>query len=303
MARKPFPRPGRRAGTDARSGCGAAARSGRRSDLRRRQRAELSDRPDNQEHMTALSFKDLLAAIEGRSADFRDAASRSDPAARVPGCPDWSLADLVAHLGEVQRFWATVVMAGPSPTPPADDLVIGREPQGDLLAWSAAGTDALIRALSEAGPDRGCWTWWAASGAPMTAAAVARHQMQEAAVHSFDAQETGGSAGPVPADMAADCLGEFLTVTVPMSGTWPHEPARLTLEAAGSRAWLVDLSRERTLAQPAGSVQAEPPPAAAARGSASDIVLALYGRRPAEILDITGSRPLIEQFLAWPDSD
>src|ERR1039458_334918 len=142
MARKPFPRPGRRAGTDARSGCGAAARSGRRSDLRRRQRAELSDRPDNQEHMTALSFKDLLAAIEGRSADFRDAASRSDPAARVPGCPDWSLADLVAHLGEVQRFWATVVMAGPSPTPPADDLVIGREPQGDLLAWSAAGTDA-----------------------------------------------------------------------------------------------------------------------------------------------------------------
>src|ERR1019366_4529517 len=63
----------------------------------------------------------LLAAIEGRPADSRDAASRSDPAARVPGCPDWSLADLVAHLGEVQRFWATVVMAGPSSGSPPPD--------------------------------------------------------------------------------------------------------------------------------------------------------------------------------------
>ena len=32
--------------------------------------------------------------------------------ARVPSCPDWSLTELIWHLGRVQRFWATTVHAG-----------------------------------------------------------------------------------------------------------------------------------------------------------------------------------------------
>ncbi|SDY55548.1 Mycothiol maleylpyruvate isomerase N-terminal domain-containing protein [Modestobacter sp. DSM 44400] len=36
---------------------------------------------------------------------------------RVPGCPEWDLADLVWHLGEVQHFWGWLVRT--SATSPA----------------------------------------------------------------------------------------------------------------------------------------------------------------------------------------
>jgi len=136
-------------------------------------------------NITTPSFDDLLALIEDRSAALRAAAAGAPASARVPCCPDWSLHDLVAHLGEVQRFWAAVVAAGPADRPPADSEVTGRTPEGDLLAWSADSTTALIGALRSAGPDRGCWTWWTASDAPATSGAVARHQVQEAAVSAL----------------------------------------------------------------------------------------------------------------------
>ena len=69
-----------------------------------------------------------------------------------------------------------------------------RLPRATCLAWSADATDRLILELRNAGPNRMCWTWWEASGAPMTSGAVARHQIQEAAVHAYDAQQASRSA-------------------------------------------------------------------------------------------------------------
>lgn len=45
----------------------------------------------------------------------------------------------------------------------------------------------MLDAMRAAGPDRGCWTWWGNSQAPETSGAVARHQIQEIAVHTYDA--------------------------------------------------------------------------------------------------------------------
>ena len=59
--------------------------------------------------MQTLSFDDMLALIDDRSAALREAAAQAGLAAQVPGCPDWTVSDLVAHLGEVQLFWAAVV--------------------------------------------------------------------------------------------------------------------------------------------------------------------------------------------------
>jgi hypothetical protein len=59
--------------------------------------------------MPSLPFANVLKLIEDRSAALRAAASDGDLDSRVPGCPDWSVRDLIAHLGEVQRFWAAVV--------------------------------------------------------------------------------------------------------------------------------------------------------------------------------------------------
>ena len=56
---------------------------------------------------------EYLAVLQRADTRFADAAAQTvlakGWAARVPGCPDWSLADLVWHLAEVQHFWAWMV--------------------------------------------------------------------------------------------------------------------------------------------------------------------------------------------------
>src|SRR5215472_1836214 len=108
--------------------------------------------------MKTLSFPAALALIDDRSAALRTAAAAAGMAARVPSCPDWTVEDLVAHLGAVQLFWAADVAAGPATGPPSDETVGDAEPEGDLLQWSADATARLIGALHDAGPDRLCWT-------------------------------------------------------------------------------------------------------------------------------------------------
>jgi uncharacterized protein (TIGR03083 family) len=243
-----------------------------------------------------LPFPELLDLIAERSAALRHAVGEGDVEARVPGCPDWSLRDLVAHLGAVQRWWAHVVTTGPADSaPPFDE----GDPTGDLLTWSAESTAMLIDALRVAGPDRDCWTWWGASEAPMTSGAVARHQVQEAAVHAWDAQETVGKPEPVPAAVAVDTIDEMLVVTLGSLGAWPHRPARIALSAVEGPTWLVDLTPSGARSDPAAGGE----PLATLRGSASDLVLALYTRIPLDRIDVDGDREAVEEFLAWTDTE
>ena len=254
--------------------------------------------------MDTPPFDDLLSLIADRSAALRAAAAGPPAGARVPCCPDWSLHDLVAHLGEVQRFWAAVVAAGPATVPPDDDSVAGRTPHGDLLAWSAESTAELIGALRAAGPDRECWTWWTASSAPDTSAAVARHQVQEAAVHARDAQEAAGRAGELPAVIATDGVAEFLTVGLGASGPWPHEPARIALRAGEGTGWLLDLGEKgAVIAAPDAGAGRLPDPAAWLAGSASDLVLVLYGRLGLDAVQVDGDRGLVQQLIDWGPRD
>ncbi|MDR0345812.1 MAG: maleylpyruvate isomerase family mycothiol-dependent enzyme [Nocardiopsaceae bacterium] len=261
--------------------------------------------------MQTPSFSRLLDQIADRSAAFLAAAGQAPPGTPVPGCPDWSVADLLAHLGEVQRFWAAVVAAGPGQPPPGDDQVPDRVPSGDPLAWSATSTQTLLAALTEAGPDRGCWTWWQSSPDPQTSGAVARHQVHEAAVHARDAQQAIGQTEPLPADAAADGVAEFITVglgAVPgwakdPGKAWPHAPGRVELRADDGGYWLIGLRPD------GAALLAEDGPGpgqertAALGGSASDLLLFLYGREPAGTVRIAGDRELVTQLTSWAPTD
>jgi uncharacterized protein (TIGR03083 family) len=245
-----------------------------------------------------LTFDDMLALIEDRSAALRAAVPAADPAARVPGCPDWNVADLVAHVGAVQMFWAAAVTTAQAEHRPTWSEIGDPEPQGDLLAWSAAATESLVAALGAAGPGRECWTWWQGSDAPSTARAVARHQVQEAAVHALDAQQTAGTAERLPGPVAADGVGEHLTVALPSCGAWPHDPVRALLEAGDGGTWLLDLGPQgvTVTAEPAGDCG----PAATASGRPEDFVLAFYRRSGGQPLQIRGDAQAVERLLAWP---
>jgi uncharacterized protein (TIGR03083 family) len=253
-----------------------------------------------------LEFPALLRLIDERSAAFRAAVvSVPDLEARVPTCPEWTLLDLAEHLGGVHRFWAAAVSAGPAAGPPAKGGEDAPRARGALLAWSAAAARLLLDALREAGPDRGCWTWWGGSQSPLTAGAVARHQVQEAMVHAYDAQVTAGAAEPLPGAAALDGVDEFLATCVAGSGPWPHEAAVVEYHASEGGAWRLSLSAEGArvarlpVPGPVPAAVGAGAAAAIARGTAAELVLALYGRVPLGSLRVDGDQRLFEQLRDW----
>jgi uncharacterized protein (TIGR03083 family) len=256
-----------------------------------------------------LEFPVLLRLIDERSAAFR-AAAESAPGLeqRVPTCPEWTLFELVRHLGHVHRFWAAAVNAGPADAAPAEPASEFDEAEAAfvdlkaLLAWSAESTELLLDALREAGPERGCWTWWGQSQTPQIAGAVARHQVQEAMVHAYDAQITLGAdrVEPFPEEAARDGVDEFLTTCCEGEDPWPHGITVLDFRITGGDSWRLSLGADGVRATRRPSAPADAHAAfASARGTAAELVLALYGRVPLDSLELEGDRRQLELFRDW----
>ena len=193
--------------------------------------------------------------------------------ARVPGCPDWSLRELAWHLGRVQRFWARVVRAGadvppdfPAEEPPPDGL--------DLAAWMRESTAELRDALRDADPATPAWAWWRDD---RTAGAIARHQVQEAAVHRWDAQSAVGEPEPLAPPVADDGVDEFVWIARQL-----RDPAPITFVAT-------DTGHEFPVS--------DTPPTVTVSAPASDLVLLLYGRLPTAAVQIAGDDAAVEAFL------
>nr|WP_202450918.1 maleylpyruvate isomerase N-terminal domain-containing protein [Streptomyces sp. SID4948] len=266
-----------------------------------------------------------MGLIDERSAAFRAAVAAAPSLdVRVPTCPEWTLFDLVQHLGDGRRSWAATIAAGPAAT--AKSTVPGapaapRE-RAALLAWLAQSTEQLLSALRESGPDRGCWTWWGRSQSPQTCGAVARHQLQEIAMHTYDAQITLDAPQPLPNEVALDGVEEFLLTVCATTSAWPYEPAAVDVHvdvpadvpvdghATEGRSWQVSLSadgaritRLATPGTPPTAVGAASDAVGASlRGTAGELVLALYGRRPVDTLKVDGDRRLLDLLWAWePD--
>ena len=247
-----------------------------------------------------IPFSRQLELVDGRSAALRSAlAGALDE--RVPGCPDWTGRDLIAHLGEVQRFWAAVIVAGKPDGPPQGPDVPETEPTGDLLDWSERSTATLLAALEDAGPDRPVWSWWG----PTVSGLVARHQVQEAGVHAWDAEDTVGRDAPLgPGDLAADGVDEFLSVEVPTNGGWPHPPVTVSVVAtdgpgSGWRVALTEAGGTISTGAPTEEPAGAPAVDTVLSGTAGDLVLALYGRRKVDVLSVTGDPELARRFLGW----
>ncbi len=254
-----------------------------------------------------LEFPDLLRLIDDRSTAFRAAiAAAPSLDLPVPTCPEWTLADLVQHIGEGRRRWAATVAAGPdatSRTPAQGDAVAPQEPEA-VLAWLAGSTELLLAALREAGPDQGCFTGWGNTQTPHTAGGVARHQVQEIAVHTYDAELTVGESPSLPLEVALDGVEENLFIASFTTSAWPHKPTAFDLHATEGRSWrlTVDGDGARTTQLPAVG---EDPDAAglSISGTANELVLWLYNRITVDSLQLDGDRGLLDLLLAWEPED
>jgi uncharacterized protein (TIGR03083 family) len=164
------------------------------------------------DHRAAYGLAADFDPFERIEADTLALAAAADGRFALPvaGCPGWSVADLVWHLLEVQQFWGTIVAGRmrdpadvPRPTRPGDDA--------ELLPRLRSGAARLVEALRSADPDEPVWTWAARKDAGF----VVRHQVQEAAVHRWDAEQAAGRDVPLHPAAAADGVDEFLQISTP----------------------------------------------------------------------------------------
>jgi uncharacterized protein (TIGR03083 family) len=250
-----------------------------------------------------LEFADLVRLMDERSTAFRAAVAAAPSLdVRVPTCPEWTLYDLVQHLGDGRRRWAATVAAGPADAPPTMSAPAAPREREALLAWFAASMEELLNALREAGPDRGCWTWWGPSQSPQTAGAVARHQLQQVAVHAYDAQVTVGAPQPLPVEVALDGIDEFVTTCVATTAAWPHKPAVIDYHATEGRSWRLWFSADgaRTARLPAPATGEIPEgPYVSVRATANELVMFFYGRITMDSLQVDGDRRILDQLIAW----
>ncbi|MFJ9696104.1 maleylpyruvate isomerase family mycothiol-dependent enzyme [Kitasatospora sp. NPDC101183] len=250
-----------------------------------------------------LEFSDAVRLIEERVAAFCEVvAAAPDLGATVPTCPDWTLFDLAQHIGQSRRFWAMNLAAGAADAPSAEAVAVknGAAPQEReaLVAWIAEGARQQVAALREAGPEGECWTWWAGSQSPRNAGGLARHQLQEIAMHTYDAHLTVGDPQPLPEEIAYDGADEFLHTCCSTSVAWPFEPAILDYHVEDGRSWRLTLSGEGVRVSEVGPEPAD----LTGRASAGQLVLSYYGRVGIDALELEGDRTVLERLVHWDPS-
>jgi uncharacterized protein (TIGR03083 family) len=223
-----------------------------------------------------LTTDDYLAAISLHSFGFAETV-RGRLDRPVEHCPGWSVADLVAHLTGVHWFWATIAEERLD-APPRPERRPARAPEESLVDAFVAGASRLVDVLRGADQSASCWTW---APGQQDIGFITRHQVQETAVHHWDAGHAGGREVRIAPAVAADAVQEFLTFSV-SSETDPADPARPALDGQlVLRASDVGQSWSVTDARTAGTVRVQPGPAEgpALEATAADLLLWLYGRR------------------------
>ncbi len=210
----------------------------------------------------------------------------------VPGVPDWTAGDLVAHLGAVHRWATEIVRAGSTARPgPASRFA---PPEDDLAGWYATGLVELVATLRTVDPDAPAWHM--SPAASHTARDWSRRQAHEHVVHRLDLEAAAGVGhAPVDPALAADGVDELLGIVLPR---WQHTAplttgrVRVTVAAVDvGRSWLVEVAdgTVRTVEDAAG-----PPGDTRLSGTADQLLRRLWGR-PAEVT-VTGD-PAAETLL------
>jgi uncharacterized protein (TIGR03083 family) len=243
---------------------------------------------DYAEHVDAVAreTRDLVVALRAGPVD-----------APVPTCPDWTVGDLLRHVGEFTVFWAHVLCEGTGrPKTPAPDMPAHDMPPHDSLAvadWYGALAASLVAELSVTDADQSTWSWVEDR---RNAAFVARRCAHELAVHRVDVESARGAPRPIERALAADGIEEIFVMIGGMAARGEemgrgHGESLLVQAVDGPDVWALRLD-------PTGLAvsRAEARCDLELRGATSDLELLLYQRPPLREVARAGDGAVLD---AW----
>ena len=249
-----------------------------------------------------------LIGLDGQLSHLRADADRiaqlfedAGPSTAVSSCPGWDLHALVTHLGFVHRWANAAVITAQPPTPDAFEMPPSDLTTAELANWLRDGADALCQSLADADLDAPTWH-------PFPLAQVTRiwprRQMIETAVHRCDAEAATGIDPQLDAQVAAMGLQEFFDLALPR--VFDREGASVPLQSLhlhctdddlpdGSGEWIM-WGEDNQLRVEAVHRKGD----AALRGSASDLLLVMTGRRDRSSIDVVGDVAAVDAWLGLP---
>lgn len=238
----------------------------------------------------SLDYRQIIA---DESARFVELLRTGPLDAQVPGCPEWKLSDLGQHIIGVQR-WATRVITHGVPSDEADPASLDWSDVANVLEATTVG---LLEAIDASDPDSECWNF--TSGAQVTSFWY-RRQALEVAIHCWDADSAvNESPTPIAADVAADCIDEFVHLVINRVVT--REGLDLSQFQGDVHVHCTDTPGEWTFEVLDGALAVSDEhrkSAVAVRGGASELALFLYGRTKAETVDVFGDTTMLDSWSA-----
>ncbi|MGH3941381.1 MAG: maleylpyruvate isomerase family mycothiol-dependent enzyme [Pseudonocardiaceae bacterium] len=208
--------------------------------------------------------------------------------ATVPGCPGFTLAETLRHVGSVHRVTRLWIRDGRRPEQwqrsPLDD---------DLVGFVRTGLDELLAELGRHDPTEFCDTWWPAD---RTHGFWRRRMTHETTVHRVDVQAAvSGEADPIAREVALDGIDELLFLW------FDHRLSELKMSSpqdgavalsADDRHWLAVFEPGRCTARRVDEAEARSANAMVS-GDPTEVYLWSWGRRPDQSVRISGDQDAV----------
>ena len=164
--------------------------------------------------MSELKPEQARRAIVEHTRRLGEAAGAAGPGAAVPTAPEWTVKELVEHLGQTQHWVAEMTerqIIDPARLP-TEVVALPADP-GEWPAWLAGSAQRVVAALAEevpvfnaAGDGRTGVEFWTSS------------MLNEAVVHGFDGENAAGWSPDIAPEVAAALITNHLRMLT--SPTW-----------------------------------------------------------------------------------
>lgn len=160
---------------------------------------------------------DFRAELLDQTRSFGELVRSADQSTPVPTCPEWTIGQLLRHVGRGNR-WSAQIIAEQRGSPLDPRNVRDGKPPADAdaaIEWLNEGARLVIDSVDKVGAQTQVWTF----RGPRPAGWWVRRRLHEVTVHRADAALALGEQFELAPELAADAISEWIEL---MAGNKAH---------------------------------------------------------------------------------